>query len=347
MRILGIISGRNDPASRFRIAQYAPYFASTRNMLNIYCPTPLKYDDIPPGWAKKTGKIIRVSEFRIWNTVKLMNRLPILFRQFNADIIWQNRLLLNTYFSIEKYYKRPLAFDIDDAIWLNEGENAVKNALKKATLVITGNEYLASYARKINNNTYVVPTSVDTNQLFPLPGIKNRFTIGWIGTPSNFRYLESVKKPVQNFLAKNEDAQLVIVSSAQPGFLNFDNKRIIFRKWSLEKENEYINSFSAGLMPLFEEEWAKGKCSCKMLQYLACGVPVIASPVGQNDIILKEQRVGLAATDQSDWESALHLMKTDSAMMKEMSTNGVNLVTSKYSCIANSRVLLNIFNKNI
>ena len=92
----------------------------------------------------------------------------------------------------------------------------------------------------------------------------------------------------------------MIVSSELPAFLPPGNEQVIFRKWDAETENELLNSFSVGVMPLANDEWAKGKCAYKLLQYLACGKPVIASPVGVNSNILNEANVGLAARNSEE-----------------------------------------------
>lgn len=342
MKVLGIISGRTEPASRFRIAQYAPYFAGLQIPLKLYVPHPLKDAD-PPQWTKLVSRTTSINKWRIWNTAKLISRTPLLMEQYKHDIIWQNRLLINTYFHIENYYKKPLAFDIDDAIWLLEGNKPVEKAFAKAAVVLAGNAYLADKAKKINTNTHIIPTSVDTAQLFKLPGTKEQFNIGWIGTHHNFRYLEMIKAPLLDFLQANRDAVLTIVSSHPPDFLNFDNNRVIFKRWNQESENQLINSFTVGIMPLADEEWVKGKCSCKMLQYLACGVPAVVSPYGQNNIILQEKLTGLPATTEKEWGNALQQLKEDDAMRIEMGTNGIKLVAEKYSCAVNAAKLISIF----
>jgi glycosyltransferase involved in cell wall biosynthesis len=344
MNVLGIIAAKNEPASRFRIAQYEPWLSRTGDQLDVYCPLPLKDAD-PPKWATALSRTMSINKWRIWNTAKLTTRFRILLEQYKHDIIWQNRLLVNTYFTVENYYKKPFAFDIDDAIWLIDGERAVQKALSKAQAVIAGNAYLAEHAKKTNPNTFVIPTAIDTSQLFPDGKKKKLFTIGWIGTNHNFRYLQKIRTPILNFLKKNTETQFTVVSSHPPGFFPFDNERIVFKKWSPEKENTLINEFSVGIMPIDNDDWTRGKCSCKMLQYMACGLPVIVSPFGQNKIILSEKMVGLSATTEKEWEEAFNTLKNDTAMSTEMGANGFNLVEKNYSCKINTTRLLDIFKR--
>jgi glycosyltransferase involved in cell wall biosynthesis len=251
--------------------------------------------------------------------------------QYFYDIIWQNRLLLYDHFSIEKYIKKPFVFDMDDAIWLTEGEKQVRLAIEKSSLVFAGNEYLAEYCHRINSNTAIIPTTIDTDVFKPVTQLNRSFNIGWIGTKSNFDYLELIKKPVLEFLQKTKDTKLIIVSSDRPGTFHFDDERIIFKQWSSEKENELINEFSIGLMPLPDNSWTKGKCSFKMLQYMACGVPAIVSPVGHNNQILEQSKTGIAAAHEQDWLNAMNDLKNDPDFYSHHAVRGRPFVEEKYS----------------
>jgi len=173
---------------------------------------------------------------------------------------------------------------------------------------------------------------------------KTIFNIGWIGTPGNFKYLEMIMPALLEFLHQNEDAQLTIVSSAKPAFIQFDNS-IYFIPWSQETENEHINKFSVGLMPLTHDEWTLGKCSCKLLQYLACGIPVLASPVGQNNSIVNSNDVGLAPIDTADWKRDLQTLKDNTVLYNTFAQNGPGFVHKHYSCTAYSEAIVALFNK--
>ena len=338
MKVLGLISSPVDPASRIRIQQYESWFE--RENETLYCKyfTPLRDAD-PFKWAKALKKISGISEWRTTDLAKSIGRIPLFFTQSGYDLIWQNRLIQLQHSFWEKKLNKPVVFDFDDAIWLNEGEQQVRKKIEISKIIFAGNEMLASYARQYHSNVQIVPSTVDCERLFPIQKSKD-FTIGWIGTKSNFKYLELIKAALLDFLSKEKSARFVLVSSEWPENFPATNEQLQFRKWSAESENEMINSFSAGIMPLEDSEWTRGKCSYKLLQYLACGLPVIASPVGTNNTIMDQATVGLKANNTNEWRKAFADLLHDPALRTEMGINGRNLVEIKYSCKSWTPVIL-------
>jgi glycosyltransferase involved in cell wall biosynthesis len=331
MKVLGLISSPDDPASRIRIMQYVPWFKKEKE--DLYCKyfIPLRDAD-PSGWTKTLKKISGISEWRTTDFIKSIGRVPLLFGQSGYDIIWQNRLIQLHHVFWEKKLKKPVAFDIDDAIWLNEGGQAVYAKMAISAMIFAGNEWLAEFAAAHHKNVHVVPSTVDCDRLYPLPVKENNFTIGWIGTKSNFVYLEMIKAPLLNFLRKEKEAKFIIVSSEWPASFPHPDEQLIFQPWSAETENELINSFSVGIMPLADSEWARGKCSYKLLQYLACGKPVIASPVGNNRTIMSQSQTGIMANNEEEWFEAFNTLKNDAGLRNESGQTGRKLVEEKYSC---------------
>jgi glycosyltransferase involved in cell wall biosynthesis len=344
MKIAGIISSPSDPASRVRILQYVPYFKRQGEELLPQSFLPQKEKD-PPAWSYSLKKITGINEWRSSSLIKQVTRLPFLLKQYQFDLIWQNRMLLSGYHFMESHFKKPVVFDFDDAIWLNEGKIAVEKAISDSAMIFAGNEYLADYAKKLNTTTHIIPSVVDTDKLFPLGNQPATFTIGWIGTKSNFQYLDLVKPAIVQFLNDNKDSRLIIVSSEKPGQFIFDDQKIIFRPWQAEKENDLINDFSIGIMPLAETEWTKGKCGYKMLQYMACGKPVVVSPVGVNTRILSGAEVGFAAQNETDWLNAFHELYNDKDRYQSLSVNAVDLIQKEYSCNRWTPQIINLFKK--
>jgi len=327
MKILGLISSHNDPASRFRILQYENYLQQLGAQLQIKTFFPPKESDPPKAlniFSRKLNK-------KTWRLLQYYNRKKYFAQQHSWNLVWQNRMMLYKSSSIEKKLKKPRVFDFDDAIWLTEGKEQVDTAIATADLVFAGNEFLADYALKLNASTEVVPTTIDTFKYYNHHTKTSRFTIGWIGTKSNFQYLEMIKTPLLEFLEKNDDSRLLIVSSEPPKNFAFTKEKIEFKEWSAEKENDLINEFSVGIMPLADNEWGKGKCSAKMLQYMACEKPVIVSPVGNNNKILSEAATGISASTDEDWVKALEKLKNEPAFARELGANGRMQVEKQYS----------------
>lgn len=344
MKIAGIISSQSDPASRVRIIQYVPYFKRLGEELLLQSFSPQKEKD-PPSWSYGLKKITGINEWRSSSLVKLVTRLPFLLKQQQFDLIWQNRLMLSGYHFMESHYKKPLVFDFDDAIWMTEGKQSVEKAISKSSMVFAGNEYLADYAKNLNNSTYIIPSVIDTGKLYPLKKESEIFTIGWIGTKSNFQYLDLVKPALLEFLRTNKKSRFIVVSSEKPGQFDFDNERIIFKPWQEEKENELINEFSIGIMPLTETEWTKGKCAYKMLQYMACGKPVVVSPVGTNLKILGGGEVGIAAKNETGWLNAFADFYNDKDFYAIYSVKSRQLVEYEYSVKEYSSAIITLFKK--
>jgi glycosyltransferase involved in cell wall biosynthesis len=331
MKVLGLISAPTDPSSRVRILQYHSWFESAGIDLRCRYFHPLKESD-PPSWSKRLKKLTGISEWRSSDWIKSAGRVPLLFEQRSFDIVWQNRLIQVKHYFWEKKIRKPIIFDFDDAIWINEGEDEVKRKIAASNMIFAGNEYLAEYASRFNQSVHVVPTTIDTRELYPLSLEKTKFRIGWIGTRSNFQYLETVTPYLRSFIEKNQDASFVLMSDDWPAFLPPVSENWIFEKWSAEAERRFINSCSVGIMPLTDTEWTQGKCAYKLLQYLACGIPVIASPFGVNEKILNLGMVGLAARVEKEWIAAFELLKNRPEVAGQMGLAGRKLVEEKYSC---------------
>lgn len=339
MKILGLISSYHDPASRFRILQYANYLQQLGAELQIKTFFPPKESDPPKTLNIFSEKL----NLKTWKLFQYYSRKKYFSQKRTWDLVWQNRLLLYNSAAIEKKIKKPRIFDFDDAIWLTEGKKEVDAAIATADLVFAGNEFLAEYAIKLNESIEIVPTTVDTLRYHTTENTQMPFTLGWIGTKSNFQYLELIQQPVLEFLRKEKDSRFLIVSSEPPQNISFDNRKMVFKKWSVEKENELINEFSVGLMPLSDNEWCKGKCSAKMLQYMACKKPVIVSPVGTNKKMLAEKAIGLSASSDKEWLEAFQKLKYEPEAAAEMGKNGRGLVERNYSASVWSKKIFHHF----
>ena len=330
MKVLGIISSLTDPSSRARILQYRNYLEKENITLKPKYFSPYNYAD-PAPWMYRLNKVTKINPWRFSWLQKSASRLPLLLQQYSYDLIWQNRLVLPQQSYYERKFTKPVVFDFDDAIWLHDGEKNVAEAIANSALIFAGNDYLADFAVKHNQHVSIIPSVIDTTKLFPVPQKNKPFTIGWVGSISNYRFLELVKPAISDFLSAHKDSRFIIVSSEKRGPFDFDDKRILFKKWSPEKENELINEFSIGLMPLTDDDFTRGKCSYKMLQYLACGKPVVVSPVGMNTKILAADIVGIPAVKKEDWINAFEMLKNDSSFYQTCAENGRRLVEREYS----------------
>jgi glycosyltransferase involved in cell wall biosynthesis len=153
------------------------------------------------------------------------------------------------------------------------------------------------------------------------------FTIGWIGLPYNFEYLNLIRDALRRMQAQLQMRFRVI--SSHPPVLPGVN--VEFRRWSLDTEVEDLQDCQLGVMPLFDDRWARGKCGLKLLQYMAMGIPVVASPVGVNKEIISDGTNGFWATSEEEWFKRLMQLCQDSPLRATMGRAGRQTVVEQYS----------------
>jgi glycosyltransferase involved in cell wall biosynthesis len=241
--------------------------------------------------------------------------------------------MVSTFLTLEPLTKKPRVLDVDDAIWLHPRGDFFRRLVRRCTGVLCGNAYIAEAVSKWNPQVRVVPTAVDTERFCPSPerSAENRPVIGWSGLPAGFPYLLSIDRPLATVLKRNPEVRLRIVSRKRPPFVHVPKERVEFIEWSENVEVETIQGMTIGLMPLDETPWSLGKCSYKMLLYMACGVPAVVSPFGMNAEVLGKGPVGLGARSESDWVDAIESLLKDPARAKEMGRSGREAVLANYS----------------
>ena len=139
-----------------------------------------------------------------------------------------------------------------------------------------------------------------------------------------------IEKPLKKFLTKYNDSYLSIISDAYPTELAIPKSQMIFNKWSQNNDFDIIKDFVVGIMPLKDDEWVKGKCSFKMLQYMAAAKPVIVSPFGMNKQILGEVECGIGAVTDDDWYTSLEYVYKNESLYNSFGNNGLKLIKEKY-----------------
>ncbi|TYK64718.1 glycosyltransferase family 4 protein [Colwellia echini] len=345
-KVLSFTSGRHTPSSYYRIRQYIGLLRNNGVIVNDYYPVVDKNAPIPIIKHKIGYKIIFPIAL-LWFAIKLMFRIPALLNISKHDVLWLNRELLPGIPSIEFLFSKPYIFDFDDAIWLSKpmGNIAFETIVKNAAVVVAGNDYLGAKAREYNNNVEVLPTGVDIEKIYPLKNNRTMegLTFGWVGTNVNFKYLYNIEAELYDFFSKN-NCVLLIVSSNKPNFFHLrEGVHWKFRLWKLEDENEFLNSFDVGIMPLENNEWEEGKCSFKMLQYMAAAKPVIVSPVGMNKSVLSMGNIGFSAKD-GEWTKCCSKF-LDPILRAEMGLEAREVIEQNFSTQAISIKYANIIKK--
>lgn len=205
----------------------------------------------------------------------------------------------------------------------------IATVMRLAHTVVAGNAYLADYARSAGaQRVVVVPTVIDLDR-YPVkvqPCESTVFTIGWIGSPSTARYLQDIAPALAQVCADGR-ARVRLVGS---GPIALPGVPMDVIPWAEESEVDEIHRFDVGIMPLPDEPWARGKCGFKLIQYMACGLPVVASPVGVNTEIVHDGANGFLAQEQTEWVDALECLMVDAELRERMGAEGRKKVEKQY-----------------
>ncbi len=321
-------------SSRYRYLQYIPYFESC----GIKCTVSPLFNDEYLENKFSTGRA------GIFNVLRaFVRRLISIINSDKYDLIILHCEAF-PYFPplFEKYLafrKIKYIFDYDDAIFHNYDQHQsrlirwllkekIAAAIVGAKHVIAGNKYLADYALKVNNNVDIIPTVIDLNKYPGQYGLKpdKTFTIGWIGSPSTAKYVENIVEALSE-VCRTGNCQVILIGAGKANLMGVRFENIV---WSEDDEIKNMQMFDVGIMPLSDGLWERGKCGFKLIQYMACGLPVVASPVGVNSELVESGRNGFLAKSTADWVHALSSLRDDKDLRQRMGEAGRKKVEEQY-----------------
>lgn len=268
-----------------------------------------------------------------------VNRLQTLVCIKKYDFIWiQYELFPYLFGEIEaliRFTNKPIIYDFDDAVFHRYDQhpqtvirqllgNKLAPLLRNSDIAFCGNAYLADYAKQYCKHTQIIPTTVDINRYKNKPQSPAIPTLGWIGSPSTWSYCEPFTDLFSSFIKSKQVSMLVVGAGNKPF-------PFTFRDWSEATEVADIQAMDIGIMPLNDDPWARGKCGYKLIQYMACGLPVIASPVGVNRDIVEHGINGFLASTEQEWRSAIEQLLSDASLRERMGKAGRAKVETHYS----------------
>lgn len=351
IRVAALTSGVNVPSSRFRVRQHITSLKRAGVMVREYAPIISKYAGFPGVPTDITAlKYLLLPVYAFWSGLELAVRARGVLGSWKADLTWLERELFPGCLTWEPFLKRPYLFDVDDSIWINPpfGRSAMIRIARNAALVLAGNRYIADWFSAYSKNVQIVPTAIDTERFFPQESSKGKsdgsFVVGWTGQSVGFPYLYNVEASLGKFL-RDYDAELWIMAEQRPRFQKIPSGSVRYFQWSPVSEAEFARDIDVGIMPLLSSEQCRGKCSFKMLQYMASGVPVVASPVGMNDDILNMGQIGYAARDRNDWYATLEHLYKDRSLGQHMGNEGRKIAETFFSRDVISARLSEIFHE--
>jgi glycosyltransferase involved in cell wall biosynthesis len=339
MKISALTDHIFTPSSRFRVRQYINPLKSNGIFVNDLGRKHSK-QLVSDGYTSIKKSPYLVYKALLQESLDVSNTFSRTVSSRNSDAVWLSRQLIIGYPSFEFLLKSPLIYDIDDSVFLTSylSKKQVEYSAKRANLIFAGNDYLADYLSQYNKSIHIVPTVVDTNVFTPrrdsstiLSNENEKIVIGWSGGSSSYKFFQPLEDMFIRVLKKYKNVRIVFVSDRPP----YELKKLLcfieFIKWSDKNEASTIQNFDIGIMPLEDSEWVKGKCAYKMLLYASCGVPIVASPFGENKKILDNHDIGLAPLDADDWFSAIETLIIDHNMRSKFGIQGRKYVLENKS----------------
>lgn len=308
------------PSARFRVRQFVP---ALRALGVCLTELPARHGTYPPEERRDRPA---------WALRTLASRLRDVACAPRAAVTLLQREMLSTRITLEPFTCRPRVLDVDDAIWVYGGEAFARRLAGLCDLVVCGNAFLAERFARWHRRVELLPTAVDSDQFVPAaPGARDGAPIvGWTGSASTLPYLHAIEQPLAEVLRRHPQATLRVVCDRPPDLPSLAG-RVQFVPWSPEVEVRTIQDMTVGLMPLDDTEAARGKCSLKMLLSMACGVPVVVSPVGANRDVLAAGDVGIGACSDRAWIDAIDGLLRDPAGARAMGARGRAVIVERFS----------------
>jgi len=327
---------RAGPSSRYRFYQFLPYLKKESFDISISPLFNRKYVRNLYSGDRKISFLNPLSAF--------LRRTSKISFDRDFDLVWMEKEALPWIpASVEKLLCKtsvPYVIDYDDAIFHRYDQhrnslikavfsNKISQIMSRSTTVIAGNQYIAAYAKEAGaEQIEIIPTVVDTDVYTQKNYNRSEnFTIGWIGSPTTSRHV-NVAAPALNQLCQNSDVQFSAIGALEKDVAEIPGQLI---PWKEKTEVQELNRFDVGIMPLPDTPWERGKCGFKLIQYMATGLPIIASPVGVNSEIVDHGISGFLASSTKEWVKYLGILKGDPELRRTMGVAGRGIVEEKYS----------------
>lgn len=346
---------KSGAAARYRVYQYLDYLKQH----DVECEiSPAVYDDLIKKACSSKSPLIKCRFY----LSQFFNRISYILKVRNYDVIFfQRDVIVHLYPFIEKLmhlFNKKVIFDFDDAIYLFPSNKKpsrfftlfwdrrkIERIIKMSKHVIVGNNFLKNYAQRYSRDVTVIPTSIEVSnfnkKIINTSNVTGVTTIGWIGSQGTFHYLESVF-PILEILAKKYIIQLNVIGAKGS---QIKGVRVNYRDWNLDTELKEIYNFDIGIMPLTDDEWSRGKSATKLLQYMAAGIPAVASPVGVNSEIIKDGINGFLAENKEAWIEKISMLIDNKELCLKITENARKDVERFYSVQANAPKLLDVIRK--
>lgn len=277
-------------------------------------------------------------------------KLFMLAKKFDGVFLHKKRLNFIDAILLRRSTKK-IIYDFDDAVMYNENKpekrrsrrhTSFKRTARLADLIISGNTYLAEHAAPFNNNTHILPTGLDTKAYdIKKPESDGKIRLAWIGSKSTLKYFEDIKEALEQTGRLYKNVFLRIICDE---FIDLKNLKVEKVTWSLDGQYSALRECDIGLAPLPDNNFTKGKCGFKILQYQAAGLPVIASPVGMNIELIEAEKTGLFASNITQWADKISTLFENSDLRKKLA-NAAKKNVVKFDCAVIGRQFAELIKK--
>lgn len=330
-------------SNRFRVNQFVPLLQAR----GVSCR-------VRPFYSERLWRILyrpgHLAGKFIHGLVCSLNRCADIFRALGSDLVFVHREAFPVgpawFERLLALIGKPYVYDFDDAMFLPNVADSnrffarfkcpgkITSIVRHSRITLAGNDYLAEYARgRGASQVKVAPTVVDTSVFSPRVRETERpgrpVVIGWIGSPTTVRYLEPILPAIRSLLAKRPGrVEFRVVGATLPGDLP---SGMSCRPWSLETEVRELQGFDIGVMPMPDNDWTRGKCAFKAIEYLAVGIPAVCSPVGMNLRLIEPGVDGFLPDGAEQWEEVLENLIEDSSLRERIGACGRAKAVKSYS----------------
>lgn len=306
-KILYLSKGIDASSTRYRALQYFPlYRAVGFNPIHL---------TISGGIFPFLKALLHASQADI---------VILLRKTFPAPFFWLLRIV-----------SKKLIYELDDAIFCNtdgsDSETRMSrfiNTIRQCDHVFAGNQYLADTVALHQPNTSIIPTSLNIGKYKqPTKHHADDFVLVWIGSRSTRKYIAGILPAIETAAKSIPNLRLKVIADFK---LQSDYLAISNIPWAETSEAEEVNNADVGLAPLPPDNWTKGKCALKVLQYFAAGLPVISSPTSANSYVVEDLKSGYVAETESSWVQAIINAHHQKNLLSMMGANGQKRVCAEF-----------------
>ncbi len=340
------------PGQRLKYEQYFSYWRD--NNIDI---------EVSPFMTERFQNIVYKKGYYIekifWTLFGYLRRTYDLFRLPFYDgvyiFLWVTPFGLPVFEFLYTLLNKKIIYDIDDLVFLAPASKANKFIarfkgkskppflMKKALHVITCTPYLSSYAKQYNSNITDISSTINTDTYIPRVDYEknNTIVLGWSGSHSTVQYLYLLKEVLLE-INKIQPFKLLVIGSKDFEIKGLDIECL---NWNLETEVKDLQKIDIGLYPLPDEEWVMGKSGLKALQYMALGIPTIATAIGANFRVIEDSVSGYLVKSPNEWKEKILVLISNANQRKLIGIKGRARVEEYYSIKANRDTYLNIIKK--